>query len=82
LPADKIFYKIIITDNGIGFDDQYAKKIFQPFYHLHGKSDYEGNGFGLSICKKIMEKHNGIISASGKENTGASFTIILPEKHN
>lgn len=79
LTAGKKYFKIEIEDNGIGFDDQYAKKIFEPFQRLHGKSEYEGNGLGLSICKKIAEKHHGTIFAKGVKNSGARFIVILPE---
>jgi light-regulated signal transduction histidine kinase (bacteriophytochrome) len=82
LPANKTFHKIEISDNGIGFEDQYSEKIFQPFQRLHGKSEYEGNGLGLAICKKIMEKHNGIIYAKGAKDSGARFILILPETSN
>ena len=82
LPAGKIYYKIEIMDSGIGFEDQYSEKIFQPFQRLHGKSDYEGNGLGLAICKKIMEKHHGIIYAKSSKNAGARFVLILPEIYN
>lgn len=75
----KKYYNIQIGDNGIGFEDQYAEKIFLPFQRLHGNAAYEGNGLGLAICKKIMEKHNGIIYAEGSTNSGARFILILPE---
>ena len=72
------FYEIIISDNGIGFDNAYADKIFVLFQRLHGRSEYEGTGIGLAICKKIIEQHDGIISATGKEGEGSSFLIKLP----
>ncbi|HUS02165.1 MAG TPA: ATP-binding protein [Chitinophagaceae bacterium] len=79
LPPNKTYHKIEISDNGIGFEDQYSEKIFQPFQRLHGKSEYEGNGLGLAICKKITEKHKGIIYAKGDKEKGARFILILPE---
>ena len=79
LPGDKKYYKIEIADNGIGFDDDCSEKIFQPFQRLHGRSEYEGNGLGLAICKKIMEKHNGIIYAKSSKDSGSLFILILPE---
>jgi light-regulated signal transduction histidine kinase (bacteriophytochrome) len=82
LNENKIYHKILITDNGIGFDEQYSEKIFQPFVHLHGKSEYEGDGFGLALCKKIIEKHQGFIYAASSKNSGARFTFIFPETHN
>lgn len=78
LPAGKTYYKINIADNGIGFDDEYSEKIFNPFQRLHGRSEYEGNGLGLAICKKIMEKHNGIIYAKSSKDYGSLFILILP----
>ncbi|HEY1870187.1 MAG TPA: ATP-binding protein, partial [Chitinophagaceae bacterium] len=59
----KKFYKIEICDNGIGFNQDYAEKIFEPFVRLHPRSKYEGNGLGLSICKKIAENHHGFVYA-------------------
>jgi len=74
------YYKIIFTDNGIGFEQEYAEKIFMLFNRLHNRESYSGTGIGLSICKKIVENHKGFIFANGKPNTGASFTIYLPKK--
>lgn len=73
--------KIIIQDNGIGFDEKYAEKIFIIFQRLHGKTEYEGTGIGLAICKRIIENHNGSISAYSLHGKGAAFEIILPIKH-
>lgn len=72
------YARIIVKDNGIGFDKQYKDKIFTIFQRLHHKGIYEGSGVGLSIAKKIIEKHNGTISADSQESEGAKFTIILP----
>jgi PAS domain S-box-containing protein len=72
------YLKIALTDNGIGFENEYAQRIFAIFQRLHGRSEYEGSGIGLAICKKIVEHHGGIIYASGNPDSGASFTIILP----
>ncbi len=79
LPNDKKYYRIEIRDNGIGFKQAYAEKIFEPFVRLHPKPQYEGNGLGLSICKKIVTNHNGIIYAEGNEKEGSRFVIVLPE---
>ena len=78
--ANKIFYKISISDNGIGFDPEYADKIFLLFQRLHSQSEYTGTGIGLAICKKIVEYHNGIITAEGKPGVGATFNIFIPQE--
>lgn len=75
----RIFYKIAITDNGLGFDQQYAESIFIVFHRLHHTTEYSGTGIGLAICKKIVENHGGFILAEGKPDTGATFTMFLPE---
>lgn len=75
------FYKIYISDNGIGFDPKYAEDIFVVFKRLHSYHEFEGTGIGLSICKKIIDKHNGYIKAESKPNEGTKFIIILPEKN-
>lgn len=69
---------ISIRDNGIGFDEQYVQHIFSLFERLHSKDKYEGTGIGLAIAKKIIEKHNGLITATSGEGEGAIFQIILP----
>lgn len=74
----KKFYKIEVRDNGIGFDTQKSEKIFNKFERLHSRSEYEGTGLGLTLCKKITENHSGCIVAEGKENDGACFRIYLP----
>jgi PAS domain S-box-containing protein len=79
LAFDRKYYKINFIDNGIGFEQEYAEKIFQIFQRLHGKAEYPGAGIGLAICKKIVDNHDGIIYASSAGN-GATFTIILPQK--
>lgn len=73
------FYKISIQDNGIGFEQQYAERIFTLFSRLHNKDEYAGTGIGLAICKKIVENHNGYITASGIPDKGSVFTVYLPE---
>ena len=69
--------KLTFKDNGIGFDEEYAEKIFQLFYRLHGKTEYPGTGIGLAICKKIAENHKGTIIAKGEEGRGAQFEVYL-----
>ncbi|WP_075351147.1 sensor histidine kinase [Algoriphagus marinus] len=73
------YYLIKVADNGIGFDQDYADTIFTIFQRLHGKSEFEGTGIGLSITRKIIEKNNGLILAEGKPEIGATFIIILPK---
>ncbi len=72
------YYAISIRDNGIGFDQQYASKIFQLFQRLHGKNEYSGTGIGLAICKKIVRHHHGFITAQGELGRGATFTVYIP----
>jgi light-regulated signal transduction histidine kinase (bacteriophytochrome) len=77
----RISYVLItLRDNGIGFEEEYATKIFQMFSRLHGKSEYPGAGIGLALCKKIVENHKGQIFATGVPEQGAVFSIILPKK--
>ena len=71
-------HHISITDNGIGFDPEYKHKIFEIFQRLHLKGQYEGTGIGLTIAKKIVENHNGIITANSLLNNGATFNIYIP----
>jgi len=72
-------YKISLTDNGIGFDPKYSNEIFMVFKRLNSYHEYEGTGVGLSICKKIIEKHNGSIVAQSEPGKGSTFSFILPE---
>ena len=72
---------LTVEDNGIGFDPKYASRIFQVFERLHGKKAYEGNGIGLAIGRKIVERHRGSITATSTPGEGAVFTVILPFRH-
>gem|GEM_PF-1317618 len=74
------YYRITISDNGIGFDPRYDDKIFDLFQRLHSKNKYSGTGIGLAICKKIIENHDGFITAHGEPDKGATFIVYLPER--
>jgi signal transduction histidine kinase len=73
--------QVKVEDEGIGFDEKYLDRIFQPFQRLHNRGEYEGSGIGLSICRKIVERHAGVIQVSSKPDEGACFTITLPIAH-
>lgn len=75
------FCRITVKDNGIGFDEIYLDRIFIIFQSLNDRQSYEGTGIGLAIAKKIIEKHNGLITAKSQIGQGASFIIILPLKY-
>jgi hypothetical protein len=72
------FVRIQVADNGIGFDPAFNEQIFDTFIRLHSKIKYDGTGLGLSLCRKIVERHKGEICADGINNGGAKFTITLP----
>lgn len=72
------YYHITITDNGLGFDDQYARQIFDIFKRLHDKQSFDGSGIGLAICKKIVLNHKGQIYAESREGVGTTFHVRLP----
>lgn len=74
--------EISIRDNGIGFDQKYADRIFTIFQRLHGRHEYEGTGIGLAVCRKIVDRHGGNITAEASPGQGATFTITLPLKQN
>jgi light-regulated signal transduction histidine kinase (bacteriophytochrome) len=69
---------LTVSDNGIGFDEKYVKKIFSIFQRLHSHSEYEGTGVGLAICQKIVTRHKGEITAKSTLGKGTSFIITLP----
>jgi signal transduction histidine kinase len=72
--------RIIVEDNGIGFNNKFADRIFRPFERLHSRAVYEGAGIGLATCKKIVERHGGTIEAKGVPDKGATFIITLAVK--
>jgi two-component system CheB/CheR fusion protein len=82
LPIRKEYCHISISDNGIGFEKEFAEKIFEVFQKLHGKDEYAGTGIGLAIVKKIIDNHGGIITATSKLNKGTIFDIYIPTSQN
>src|SRR5260370_17283139 len=78
LPSAAAFYQITVQDNGIGIDENSLKRIFGLFHRLHDRFEYEGTGIGLAICRKIVERHGGIIRAESKPGQAATFTVFLP----
>lgn len=77
---DNTSVQITVKDNGVGFDQQYAERIFVIFQRLHGRSEYAGTGVGLAICKKIIERHGGTIEAVSNVGEGTEFHVVLPRK--
>lgn len=73
-------YEITVEDNGIGFDEKYLEKMFAVFQRLHGRQEYEGTGIGLAVCRRIVDRHGGTITARGKPGEGACFILRLPAK--
>ncbi len=80
--TEKRYHKIVVSDNGIGFKQEYAEKVFVLFQRLETDSKYSGTGLGLAICKKIVENHNGFIAVKSRPNHGASFSIYFPKSNN
>jgi PAS domain S-box-containing protein len=77
---DNSWCEIRVTDNGIGFDTKYLNRIFAPFQRLHTRQQYEGSGMGLAICRKIVERHRGTLTATSILGQGATFVVTLPVK--
>jgi two-component system CheB/CheR fusion protein len=78
LPPQKEYCHISVSDNGMGFEQEFSEKIFEVFYRLHPKDEYEGSGIGLAIVKKIVDNHKGVISATSQLNKGTTFNIYIP----
>jgi signal transduction histidine kinase len=76
--TNKQYHLIEVKDNGIGFDQEDAERIFNVFTRLHGNAEYKGTGVGLSIARKVVENHNGFIWAENRPGEGATFKILLP----
>ncbi len=74
----KEYYEIVVKDNGVGFEQSHAEKIFTIFQRLHKKTEYEGTGIGLSLVKKVVNNHNGEVWAVSTSGQGAAFHVILP----
>jgi signal transduction histidine kinase len=70
--------RISVSDNGIGFDEKYLEKVFTIFQRLHGRGAYEGNGIGLAVCRRIVERHGGTITARSQPGQGSTFLVTLP----
>ncbi len=79
-PADEQC-RLVVEDNGVGFEEKYAERIFGVFQRLHTREAYPGTGIGLAICKKIAERHGGSIAARSTPSQGAVFTVLLPAVH-
>lgn len=75
---DRPVWQIAFTDDGIGFEARFAERIFEPFRRLHGRHEFPGSGVGLAICRQIVERHGGVITAEGRLDEGATFTVTLP----
>ena len=73
----KKYYKITVTDNGIGFPEEHSQKIFEVFQKVHSRRAFAGSGVGLAVVKRIMENHGGLIMAEGKPDTGATFSLCF-----
>jgi light-regulated signal transduction histidine kinase (bacteriophytochrome) len=78
--APREMVRLTVSDNGIGFDEKYTERIFQVFQRLHSRAEYEGTGMGLAITRKIVEHHDGEITARSKPGEGATFLVTLPIK--
>jgi PAS domain S-box-containing protein len=79
--SDNNHCRLTVADNGIGFDEKYLDRIFTPFQRLHGRGEYEGTGMGLAVCRKIVERHGGTITARSAPGAGTTFIVELPLRH-
>ncbi|GAA4453295.1 hypothetical protein GCM10023189_18130 [Nibrella saemangeumensis] len=76
--SEPVWWEISVSDNGIGFEEKHQERIFQIFQRLHGRSQYPGSGIGLAICRRVVERHQGLLTASSQPGQGATFRIYLP----
>lgn len=74
-------HRITVADNGIGFDQKYADRVFEPFKRLHSAADYAGSGIGLAICRRVLDRHDGTISVQSESGVGSAFTLTLPRSN-
>lgn len=79
--ANVQFFELTVQDNGIGFEEKYLDRIFAVFQRLHGRQEYEGTGIGLAVCRRIVDRHGGSITARSKLGAGATFIVTLPVTH-
>ena len=75
-----IYWDISVSDQGIGLEEKFTERIFQPFQRLNAQGEYEGTGMGLAICRKIVDRHGGSITVRSTPGKGATFIVRLPEK--
>jgi signal transduction histidine kinase len=78
LDQSQRYYRIDVTDNGIGIEPQFLDRVFELFQRLHSKDKYPGSGIGLSICRKVLENHQGVITVTSTLGEGSTFSIYLP----
>jgi len=80
-PDANPLWEISVQDNGIGFDEKHLEKVFAVFQRLHGRTEYEGTGIGLAVCRRILERHGGSITARSQPGKGATFVFCIPSRH-
>jgi signal transduction histidine kinase len=78
MPGARQAYRLEVADNGVGFEPKYADRIFMPFQRLHTRERFAGTGIGLAICRRIVERHDGVLTATSTPDQGSTFSILLP----
>ncbi|WP_286270715.1 sensor histidine kinase [Thalassotalea hakodatensis] len=81
LRAETLWHIITVSDNGIGFEQEFEDKVFVPFQRLHARTAYKGTGIGLAVCRRIIERHGGTITVKSQVNKGSEFTIRVPHNY-